>query len=157
MNQVCLVVQLDSISVRPNGSAIGDIWIDANNIQFPARHWNDFVVLLLTWWAEAVGRLLVGDSTREVVRFMEGPHQVEVSLSSLGSLQFTSRSGAGRLEIHPLGEAVPEMFARTLLDQSADVLEICRKNSGWSQDGEDLQEACVTLARAVAGFYRGRQ
>jgi hypothetical protein len=157
MNQVCLVVQLTSISVRPNGSATGDIWIDASSIQFPARHWNDFVVVVLMWWVAALGRLLIGDSTREVVRFMEGPYQVEVSLLPVGGLQFISQSGAGRFATQQLGEAAPEMFARSLLDQSADVLEICRKNGGWSQDCEDLQEACGSLARAVVGFHRGRQ
>jgi len=44
---------------------------------FPGARWNDFPVVLASWWLEALDRLQHGRSG--VMRFMDGPYSVAVA------------------------------------------------------------------------------
>lgn len=55
----------------------GEIFCVAGGVSFPEAGWNDFVIIILTWWLEASTRLGRGHS-QEVWRFMDGPWQVDL-------------------------------------------------------------------------------
>jgi hypothetical protein len=55
----------------------GIVFVEVNGVAFPDRHWNDFVVVILSWWLEALGRV-PGSSTPQICSFMDGPFHFEV-------------------------------------------------------------------------------
>jgi hypothetical protein len=67
-----LAVETNSLTTRPGRPATGNIWLVINGRDFPAPQWNDFIVVILGWWAESLLRLLRNSSTKETVHF-KGP------------------------------------------------------------------------------------
>ncbi|AUX33572.1 MULTISPECIES: hypothetical protein [Sorangium] len=57
-------------------SQAGVVWaglcLDFGDRAFPDPRWSDFVVVVLTWWLNALMILLRGNSQRQEVMFMEG-------------------------------------------------------------------------------------
>jgi SRSO17 transposase len=74
--QRLVVVNLESIEFRPNGSATGIVYWDTNGLQFPEAAWNDFVLTICNWWLEAALRLVRSETSVEQLRFMDGPFWV---------------------------------------------------------------------------------
>jgi hypothetical protein len=109
-----LVIDLGMLSVRPEGSAIGGIWLVTGFDEFPRCRWYDFVVVVLSWWSAAILRLLRNNSKVEHVPFMEGPYAVEVSKAQSGKLQLRMFAGpSGGREVAE-GEADIKRFASVL-------------------------------------------
>ena len=106
MTNTSIIVDADSLSFRPRGSATGNIWLVIGGCEFPALQWNDFVVVILGWWVESLLRLLRNSSTKETVNFMDGPYVVEVSRTPSGGLHLRALEGSNRSIERASGEAL---------------------------------------------------
>jgi hypothetical protein len=143
-----LVADSETLQVRPRGPAIAGIWLVTESGAFPAAGWSDFIVVVLGWWATALLKIIHDSSIREHVPFMDGPHAVEVSLSS-GMLHFRLISrdcdvGTGEAALNP--------FASALISQSRKVLHACRLREWWSADAHTLESVLPDLEREIAKF-----
>ena len=112
--------------------------------------WNDFIVVVLDWWAAAILRLLHNDNGRERVHFMDGPYAVELSQSSSGKLQLRMCVGASGGREVAVGEADVRRFVGELSTQSRQLLEECRLRGWWSLDAEGLASHLQDLDRELA-------
>jgi hypothetical protein len=83
-----LIVDVETLQVRPPGPAIAGIWLETESGAFPASGWSDFVVVILSWWAGALVRIIRSKGDRMRVAFMDGPYAVDVAISS-AMLHFT--------------------------------------------------------------------
>jgi hypothetical protein len=140
-----IMVEASSVKVRAGGPATANLWVVIDGREFPSRGWNDFVVVVLGWWAAALILLFRGVSTRESVSFMDGPYSVEISRPSSGTLQFRALEGAMRANESALGSAPAFEFALSLISQGRVVLEACRQRNWWSSDAETLQLSLLSL------------
>jgi hypothetical protein len=147
MTNTSIAVEADSLGIRPGRPATGNIWLVINGHAFPAPQWNDFIVVILGWWAESLLRLLRNSSTKETVNFMDGPYAVEVSKTSSGGLHFRALEGANRSIERASGEGPALQFIRELISQSRDVLEGCRRQRWWSEDAEKLESSLDALQK----------
>jgi hypothetical protein len=147
MKEAHLIVETSSIKVRINGPATGNIWLELDSYYFPANGWNDFVVVVLGWWANALLRLIRGISTRETVHFMEGPYVVEVTLCPSGSFRFRALRDGGRNVEMGIGESPAFAFIVGLVSQGREVLGACKQADWWSKDAEGLEVALESLAK----------
>ena len=75
-----------AFSIRCNESSLakggplvtGEIWFDVDGVEFPSAGWNDFVVVVLSWWTQA---LLDLEAERAVdLSFMDGPWNARLAL-----------------------------------------------------------------------------
>jgi len=130
MAQPILITEISSFQAKAGeGAATGNIWLEFDGKHFPAQHWNDFVVVLLGWWTNALLRLLRDSSIKETVSFMEGPYAVEVTRISSEKLRFRALSGIHRNNIVMTGESSIASFALALIAQSRQVLDVCREHA----------------------------
>jgi hypothetical protein len=68
-----------------SGSITGVVYFEFNpKQQFPRRDWNDFVVVLASWWMVALREITEGASEVKL-RFMDGPYSITV-VSQEGAL-----------------------------------------------------------------------
>jgi len=68
-----------------SGSITGVVYFEFGpERQFPSRGWNDFVVVLASWWLVAVKEITEGTSEVKL-RFMDGPYWITV-VSQEGAL-----------------------------------------------------------------------
>ncbi|MBV9155815.1 MAG: hypothetical protein JO097_06115 [Acidobacteriaceae bacterium] len=140
-----LVVDVENLQVRPRGPAIAGIWFEKDNEAFPAAGWSDFVIVILSWLANALVTTIRGNGGRVRVRFMDGPYAVDVATSA-EMLRFTFVSldkeiGGGEAEINP--------FVLTFTAQAGKILHACRSQRWWSADADRLDSLLGDLKRAV--------
>jgi len=77
MIDVKVNVALESLELTSSKAITGEIYFENTNGYFPELHWNDFVVVILIWWIEAIERIekaTVGESDEFL--FMDGPYLV---------------------------------------------------------------------------------
>jgi hypothetical protein len=147
-----LAVDAATVKAPRDRSATGNIWLDVGGCKFPAEGWNDFVVVVLGWWANALLRLLRSDSANETVNFMDGPYTVEVSMTSAGMLRFRALEGIGRHIEKSSGDALPIAFVESLILQSHEVISACRRQGWWSKDAEYLASSLELLQLELHRF-----
>jgi len=71
-----IIVDASSVQARAGGPVTGNLWLVIDGHEFPSHGWNDFVVVVMGWFAAALVPLFRGASTRESVSFMDGPYSV---------------------------------------------------------------------------------
>lgn len=152
MTQILLVSEVSSLRVRAGGPATANMWLLMDGREFPAPHWNDFVVVVLGWWAEAILSLVRSTSSHETVPFMDGPYSVEVSKTSTGLLRFRALEGVGRTNEIAVSDGQVIPFVLELISQSRNILAECKRQAWWTTDAEKLESSVAVLEQAVAGL-----
>jgi hypothetical protein len=128
------------------GSITGVIYYDFGaGRQFPEAGWNDFVVVILNWWIEALQQVTAGS---EPVRFcfMDGPYRMTAVLQSDDSLLLSCIEDRREVEV--------------LFDVLVDVRDLRRELTAVAQrvsracasagiESSDLNELRTHLRRLV--------
>jgi hypothetical protein len=143
-----LVTALETLHVRARGPATGGIWLETGGAEFPGAGWNDFIVVVLSWWSGAILRLLQKTSDRERVHFMDGPYAVEL-LRMDGELQLRMFAGPSEGREVAVGVADMRRFVVELTTQSRRLLDECRLREWWSPDAETLASCVHDLEREL--------
>jgi hypothetical protein len=147
MIALSLIAEVESVQARPTGPVTGNIWLEINGNSFPKYRWNDFVVVVLGWWASALLKLVRGSSTQEMVPFMEGPFAVELIMTPSGMLLFRALQRVDRNIEVATGEKPAASFVVAFILQSREILETCRQQECLSEDTEKLKSALDALAK----------
>lgn len=129
------------------GLVYGELSLQIGEMRFPGVHWNDFVVVVLTWWCRALLRLLTGEQGPIEVQFMEGPYLAELGPLNSSSLHMVLiEAGLNRrvcreadVEFGPLIESALSASDRTLSE--------CKNRKWLSNDSDELADARDKLRR----------
>lgn len=73
-------------------SLFGDIYFEFQGTSFPEKNWNDFILIILHWWLEALKKLPKDAETE--FHFMDGSFEISVKLEASKkecSLKFIER------------------------------------------------------------------
>lgn len=150
MSQILLITEVATLKTDPGGAATANIWLDINGRPFPMHQWNDFAVVVMSWWAGAILRLVRG-SISETVDFMDGPYTVEITKTPSGLLRFRAFEGTNRSNEIAFGEGAAKPFISRLISESQDILSACGRQEWWSKDAEILKSSVEALGREAAG------
>lgn len=106
-------------------------------LAFPGPHWNDFPIVVVSWWLEAVVGLVDGRKRNADVSFMDGPYMVHVFAKRRESWQaeWVERCASGTNVIRQFDFA-PDPFIRSLTACSDDLLQECSAK-GWESTDVD--------------------
>jgi hypothetical protein len=143
MSRISLIADTGTLRTRQGGPANGQIWLEINHSQFPMHGWDDFVVVVMSWWAASMLRLLRG-SRKERVHFMDGPYTVEITKLH-GQLQFRALEGAYRSKEVAVGEISAGTFIAQMNAEARAVLAACKSQGWWSNDAEQLKGSIEAL------------
>lgn len=66
-----------------SGSITGRLALRVSERWFPEEHWNDFPVVVLSWWLSEIDGLSTGNGAR--FDFMDGPFAVQAVVDELGN------------------------------------------------------------------------
>lgn len=135
-------IELDEDTMsKPSSLVTGEIWLRAGDFDFPSAHWNDFVVVLLAWWTQAL--LELEETKTAEWSFMDGPWTVRLfrQTRELIELRFYDNHGDETTEPTEL-RRIP-VFRSTLQENlrrvGKRVIEKC-ETAGWlSPDLETLR------------------
>lgn len=52
-----VIVTIDSLELTRHNAVTGEICFRKDEVSIPELHWDDFVVVVLNWWIEAINRI----------------------------------------------------------------------------------------------------
>ncbi|WP_127530923.1 hypothetical protein [Paenibacillus kobensis] len=137
-------VNESSLEKSSRNAITGEIYFQFHEVCFPEPNWNDFVVILLTWWNKSI-RLLETASIGNKVNlyFMEGPYYVqgEKRDSENVSLSFIRRNKNNLCIMYSIETEISSLKKSIVSASNITLKEI--RNKGWIN--EDVQELIKSL------------
>jgi hypothetical protein len=153
MTEARLIVDAETLRSGSAGPSTGLIWVALDDVPFPMHGWNDFVVVILSAWTDALLRLTRAPSSRELVHFMDGPYAVELQLTSADMLRMSALKN--QVQVASI-DANALVLIESVLDGSEQVLAACRAQNRWSRDEEALSEDLPMLRREAMRLRRAQ-
>ena len=83
-----LILDDNSIKKGKSGLITGDIYFETLQGYYPEKNWNDFVMIILSWWANSFVDFLQGNQKEMEFHFMDGPYCAYISKSGENMLNF---------------------------------------------------------------------
>lgn len=123
------------------GLVYAELCLHLGEVQFPEPRWTDFVVVVLTWWCEALRRLLAGEREPIEVRFMEGPYLVEIGPTDHGLVHLVLVEARLKRIIRCEADVDARAFIRSVLSATDRTIAECRTRGWWSDDADKLVDA----------------
>lgn len=142
-----LVVETTSLRRSAHGSVTAIIYFVGEGDGFPDVGWDDFVVIILVWWLEAVTRIARGFSRREALEFMDGPVSAQLEVGADGMIEVRG-CRHGRV-LQQLGRVSINTLIPPFLKAAAAILTACRAK-GWASDDLDRLADRTEILRGVA-------
>lgn len=125
-------------------SITGVLYFDFGGYSFPGERWNDFVVVIATWWLDALEKLERGVDHEAVLRFMDGPYWITLTRhdNNAALLRCTEdRRGAGVVHEEYIDLPVFTAQVRRIARQ---VASACHRSGIESSDVDALRRYLPT-------------
>lgn len=136
MSTFGLSISTDIHRSAASGTISGPIHLVLAGAAFPSRDWEDFSVVLLSWWIPCLQNLLAGAS-EESLRFMEGNHRVVLARLARNNIEL--RGFRGRQEVHRcILDTQAIRVAETVMISAGQTLVQTCFSHGW-QANTDVQ------------------
>jgi hypothetical protein len=74
-----IIFDESTLDQSTKGSITSVVYVDFGTISFPDDRWNDFVVVVVTWWLSALEKLERGIEREVVLQFMDGPYRITLT------------------------------------------------------------------------------
>lgn len=144
-------IVLDETSLVANhGVVTGHLHVLANGHRFPDPLWNDFVVVILGWWCEALLACIQDPSHEAELRFMDGPYHLRVRPADR-KYHIAVELCAGR-QRHAQGTFVSTHadLCAEVLRASESVIKYCQLNKINNKDVDTLRRGAAALRAAAS-------
>lgn len=136
-------IVFDQSTLKRTGSydsITGVVYFDFGGVLFPGERWDDFAVVLATWWLAELDRLERGSDREVELRFMDGPYWITVTRQDDNSMLLRcvdDRRDGGvlheeHMELHELVGQVQRLARQ--------VASACSRNGFESRDVDILKQ-----------------
>lgn len=125
-----IVISPESFTRTASGGVTGVIYVEFKGIPFPDAAWNDFPVVVLCAWSEA----LLGENEEEGVtwRFLDGPYSMELNHHE-SVVEFELVSAGPICPASAIHRVSYKELTRELSTVIERVINVCN-NHGWQSD-----------------------
>ena len=134
---------------RSSGSIVGHIWITIAGRTFPGADWDDFPVVILAWWIEALLSVSAGENHTAQCNFMDGPYCFEISAPvaevSTVRLYRTANTGNELVREHSCQFA---SLRDAILSAARTTINVCQQKNWVSTDLDQLISVYATLSKS---------
>ena len=143
---VCATFQPSTLFQSRRGSITAVAHLSfRDGFEFPSAGWNDFVVVIASWWIDALVELRDGSAEVEL-RFMDGPYFVRVAQLGGGLLRLRCVEAGGE-DGKIVGEFTVRVdeLTREIVALATRVSGACEESGIESSDLRDLRRALRAL------------
>jgi hypothetical protein len=141
---------LDNLSINNRNVITGEIYFSYNDQYFPEKGWDDFIVVILTWWHKAIINLISSRQNGIVqeFEFMDGPLLVKGTKLSddIVELQFIKEKKDSEHIFFTCQTSINK-FKKTLLNSTKQLLKDIKKRNWQSDDIEELEKMWRILSK----------
>lgn len=103
------------------------------------------MVIVLTWWCEAIQRLMTGEREPIKVRFMEGPYLVEAGPIAQELIHLVLVEARQTRMVCYESDVDAQTFIRSILSAADRTITECKARGWWSHDADRLLDARNSL------------
>jgi len=143
MNAACCTfdVVVDAATLRMGQyNVTGRMCIVLDGVAFPDLTWSDFPVIVLTWWSQAIARLVSAESATEEFLFMDGPYWFQASQIEADNWSVRCVRGfESEQEVVLERRAVPSIVISAIHRAAAGLVRECRQQGWWTRDIAKLE------------------
>ena len=140
MLNICIAES--SMELSKSGNITGEICFQIDDFFFPESNWNDFVVVILTWWNKSINTL-IASSVGTVVEFnfMDGPFYIQGAKKNEEevTLHFIKRSVVGENIFYSIDTDISEL-KRSINQASKKVIKTMRGKAIQTDDTIELKK-----------------
>jgi hypothetical protein len=147
MREAEVTVIDESFCQTDNGLVTAIIFVDFGDFQFPERDWNDSVVVILSWWLDALVPFLRGSKSEIELGFMDGPLRLSVRKESDDICLVRCLEGEDSRVKYTRSISTLALL-KSAIGAATRTQRICHQKSWYSQDLEALT-GLVNTARKI--------
>ena len=140
-----VIVDIDSLVF--NSNVTGIIFLEDSGVCFPDNEWNDFAVVVLTWWINSVKELEKKEGKELELRFMDGPYyaNIKVGANDQASVRFIQKGKSQEV----IYESTIDVwkFIKSLSRSANAVLRKCADIGYLTPDIKELRSAFDGLGK----------
>lgn len=139
---VSVVIEEYTLELSKQKSITGGIYFQIGDTFFPDCHWNDFIVVILTWWNKSIKLLeTLSVGTSQTFDFMDGPFYVQgvKKDSSHITLHFIKRNQVGLKVIASLDTEIISL-KKSITKASKKVIKEVDAKQWITDDIEELRK-----------------
>ena len=146
---------LDKKSIIESEGKFGTIFFDIDENKFPDENWNDFVIIILSWWLNATYKLLENHSFSEDFYFMDGSYKIKTGYQEEDKFNMIFIKNN---EIIIQSSIVHiEDFVSDILNKVNDLIrELIRLKIKNNSDFKELQSSYVKLQKSYKGWKKNQ-
>lgn len=134
--------------VLADGKITGELRLELGEVAFPAPSWNDFVVVVLAWWCDA----LVGRPPFELL-FMDGPYEVRLDHVRDDRLSVAMRRRTrSQAQVVATGSASAAAFRESLISAAVATSTMCTQRGWETADTRALNRSLIAVQAAHLGL-----
>lgn len=139
-------IKIDEASLLRNkrGLVTGRIYIVAGDIVFPHQEWDDFIVVILGWWIEAIQTLHNGETESAYLRFMDGPYHIQITANDKKAINMEfidTHDDKGLVGTSPI--SIEELYG-AVQEAASEIAAIAKRNKWEDSDMAQLQKLVAT-------------
>jgi hypothetical protein len=138
-------INFSSLESSGSGSVTGVIGVDFNGHIFPREGWNDFVVVVMSWFGAAIYELITKSSESQCVDFMEGPYCIKIEISDKKDFTLYAVDQSHRDSVLCIEEVSSLGFASHFIDLGYHLISECNKKNWRSSDVDNLKSCCEKI------------
>lgn len=136
---------LSSITISKANAITGSINIQVGETYFPNKGWNDFIVIVLTWWNTNFYTFIVGKNKITDFYFMDGNYKFRLkSNDNILNVQFYSND-----EVISTVEVSIDDFLNELYKKGNNVIITCLELGFRTQEVSELEESLLNLGKLL--------
>jgi len=139
---ISVVIEEYTLELSKQKSITGEIYFQIGDTFFPECHWNDLIVVILTWWNKSI-KLLETSSvgTSQTFDFMDGPFYVHAVKkdSSYITLNCIRRNKVG-LEVIASIDTKMMSLKKSIIEASKKVIKEVDAKQWITDDIEELRK-----------------
>lgn len=132
-----LVLNIDKV-VKENEKIYGVFFFKKNNeFYFPSSDWNDFILVVFTWWSESLIKLLSRETLCEYLEFMDGDFRVKIEYNKPKQFKLLFIKGD---ELKGVQEVNSKKFIENFTEKMGELLFTIKGLNFCSSDLENLEK-----------------
>ncbi len=134
MRELSIKLKTNTFELTDRNSVLAVIFFDFGEKKFPDEDWDDFIVVILNWWLEAIGSINSVTGSKTELNFMDGPFSLEIGKlgDNLCKIDCIERRIKGKIiEYSALCQF--SKIVDEVLNAARIVDELCSEN-GWDND-----------------------
>ncbi len=139
-SKIKIVLGKDSLHRSTKGSITGIIYFDFGHYQFPEKEWSDFVVVIISWWLNALDQVVRGISKCIDFHFMDGPLLLRLKKDSKDILKLECIDEGKHAKVEFTSYVYLKNIFSELEIAAEELINQCKLNDWKSDDIEALKD-----------------